>query len=159
MISASFEDELLEEDAQGNSPTAAGAKGLRRRWGRTHFLAILAAGAVLWAVFAWAVMPRLISSAYDGHGVSFLVKALEHKSNYSVDHYLNKWNKLAAALLAGWLVAGGVVLLTTSRWFARHVAGVATPGTLGAMRMLVCLILAWVTFWMRLVETSTLPTA
>ena len=66
MITASFEDELLDEEAV-NDP-AAGAKGRRGRWRRTHFVALLAAGALLWAVFAWVVMPRMLAAAYDGQG-------------------------------------------------------------------------------------------
>jgi predicted DCC family thiol-disulfide oxidoreductase YuxK len=148
MSSASFEGNLLNGD---------GLPGPKGRWGRGHFVALIALGAVLWSVFAWGVMPRLISSAYEGHGISHLVKAMEHKGAHSLDHYLGKWNKLAAALLGAWVGAGGILLLTTSRWFAQNVARTATPGTLGAIRMAICLILAWVTWWMRLVETIQLP--
>jgi predicted DCC family thiol-disulfide oxidoreductase YuxK len=151
MISASFEDDLLDEEGLAASATP------RKRWGRNHFVGLLVAGAVLWAVFAWGVMPRLITSAYADQGLSFLTKAMGDKANHSLDHYLNKWNKAGLGLLGAWLGAGGVVLLTTSRWFARHVVRTATPGTLGAMRMLICLILAWVTWWMRLVEMTGLP--
>ena len=154
MISASFEDELMDEAdlaATGRSTRAS-------RWfSRSGFVALLMAGAIVWSLFAWAVAPKLIADAYNGQGISVLVKALEHKSAHSLEHYLGKWNKLAAALLAGWLGAGAVFMLTTSRWFAKNVARTATPGTLGAIRMLICLILAWVTWWMRLVETAHLP--
>ena len=158
MISASFEDDLLDEE--GLDATAAGTRAKRtwrHRLGRNHFVALLAVGAIVWAIFAWGVMPRVLTAAYEGNGPGFLVKAMGHKHAYSVDHYYNKWNKLAGAALGAWLGAGGVFLLTTSRWFAKNVARTATPGTLGAIRVLICLILAWVTWWMRLVETSHLP--
>lgn len=157
MISASFEDELLDEEGI-DTPAAARAKArASRAWGRNHFIGLLTVGALLWVAFAWGVMPRMITNAYEGHGISVLARALEHKHAYTLDHYLNKWNRAALGLLAGWIGVGGVLLLTTSRWFARNVARTATPGTLGAIRMLICLILAWVTWWMRLREMVSLP--
>ena len=39
----------------------------------------------------------------------------------------------------------------------KHIAGTARPGTLGAIRMLICLILAWVMYWTRLAEITVLP--
>lgn len=155
MISASFEEELLEEEGL-DAPAGRAKRGLLRS-GRAKFTALVVAGAILWAVFAWGVMPRLIANAYEGHGISFLVKALEHKHAYPLEHYLNKWNKLGLGALAAWVGAGALLLLTTSRGFARHAARSATPGTLGAIRMVVCLILAWVTYWMRLREMAGLP--
>jgi predicted DCC family thiol-disulfide oxidoreductase YuxK len=157
MLSASFEDELLDEEA---SPVAASArKKTARKFGRSHFIGLLVAGAVVWAVFAWALMPRLISDAYAGHGVSMLVRQLEHKHAYPLEHYLHKWNKAAILGLGAWIGAGAVMLLTTSRWFLAHAVRTATPGTLGAMRALICIILAWVTYWMRLREMAILPDA
>src|SRR4051812_48932563 len=150
MISASFEDELLDDESALAADAKPGTTPAPRRWGRSHFVGLLAIGAVLWAVFAWGVMPRLIANAYEGHGLSFLVKALEHKHAYPLSHYLGKWNKLALGGLVAWLGAGGMLLLTTSRAFARYAVGTATPGTLGAIRMWICLILAWVAFWFRL---------
>lgn len=139
MTSASFEGNLPLGDDGLNGPEAARGRQVRR-W----FIALLTAGAVVWAVFAWGVMPGIIRDAYEGHGPSVLVKAMEHKHAYPVEHYLGKWNKAALGLLGAWLGTGGVLLMTSSRWFARNVARTATPGTLGAMRMLVCLILALV---------------
>ena len=140
MTSASFEGNLALGEDGLPGPSDRGRQA--RRW----FVALLAAGALVWVVFAWGLMPGVIRDAYAGDGPSVLVKAMEHKSKYAVDHYLGKWNRLSLGLLGGWLGTGLVLLMTTSRWFARTVAGTATPGTLGAMRMLVCLILALVVY-------------
>src|SRR5687768_8047153 len=145
MTSASFEGNLALRDDDGlNGAGGPAGSGDRARQARRWFIGLLAVGAIIWAVFAWGVMPGVIRDAYAGDGPSVLVKAMEHKAKYAVDHYLGKWNKAALGLLAAWLGTGGILLLTTSRWFARTVAGTATPGTLGAMRMLICLILALV---------------
>jgi predicted DCC family thiol-disulfide oxidoreductase YuxK len=138
------------------------ATGGQRRRGpfqltRSRFIGVVVACAILWALFAWGVMPKLIRDAYNGHGISILVKELEHKANYPVEHYLGKWNKAALGLLGAWLAAAAVLLATTTRWFAVHVARTATPGTLGAIRMVICLILAWVMWWTRLREITPLP--
>jgi hypothetical protein len=143
MTSASFEGNLALGDDGGLNGADPG-HAARGRQARRWFIGLLAAGAIIWAVFAWGVMPGVIRDAYAGHGPSVLVRAMEHKSNYAVEHYLGKWNRMSLGLLAAWLGAGGILLMTTSRWFARTVAGTATPGTLGAMRMLVCVILALV---------------
>jgi predicted DCC family thiol-disulfide oxidoreductase YuxK len=157
MISASIEDELQDE-GELDAAAPGGRKARSPRWvTRSRFIAALVAGAIIWAVFAWGVVPKLISDAYEGHGISLLVKELEHKHAHSLDHYLGKWNNLALRMLGAWLVGGGIILMTTSRWFAKHVARTATPGTLGAIRMVICLIMAWVMYWTRLREIAPLP--
>lgn len=158
MTSASFEGNLALSDDDGLNGAGGLNGSARARQARRWFIGLLAAGAILWAVFAWGVMPGVIRDAYAGDGPALLVKAMEHKSKYAVDHYLGKWNKAALGLLAAWLGTGGILLMTTSRWFARNVARTATPGTLGAMRMLVCLILALVVFRdFRLAPLALLP--
>src|SRR5687768_4452391 len=159
MTSASFEGNLaLNDDGPAGPGNDGGPSGARARQARRVFIGLLAVGAIVWAVFAFGVMPGVIRDAYAGDGPSILVRAMEHKHAHSVGHYLSKWNKMSLGLLGAWLGTGAVLLLTTSRWFARTVAGTATPGTLGAMRMLICLILALVVYRdFRLAPLALLP--
>ena len=112
-------------------------------WLRRNALRWMIVGALVWAGFAWGVMPGLIRSAYDGHGPAFLQKAMEHKGDHAVGHYLAKWSGVAASLLTLWVLAVALPLLTTSRTFERKYIGLATPGTLGAIRAWVGVILLY----------------
>lgn len=101
-------------------------------------------GVLAWAGFAWGMMPGLIRAAYAGHGPGFLVRAMGSRSEWPVEHYLAKWKGTAWALLSLWLIAIALPLLTTSRSFERKYVGRATPGTLGAIRAWIALILLYV---------------
>jgi hypothetical protein len=124
---------------------------------RRRLLLLVAAGAMLWSVFAWWVVPSLVRAAYDGRGLSFMVKAMAHRGAYPVEHYLAKWHALAVGGMVAWVGAAALLALTTSGWFARTAVRTATPGTIGAMRVLVCAILAWFVSDFRLAEMAALP--
>jgi predicted DCC family thiol-disulfide oxidoreductase YuxK len=109
---------------------------------RRRFALLIIAGAVLWALFAFGIMPRMIANAYDGGGLEVLRKQMAHRDAHPVEHYIGKWTKLAGLLLAAWLGGGALLLGTTSARFARFI-GTATPGTLGAIRVLTCTLLAY----------------
>src|SRR4051812_33989812 len=95
---------------------------------RLYGAALIGTGAVAWSAFAWLVMPPLLRAAYAGHGLSALVAALEYRQSYPLEHFLAKWNAIGLAVLAAWLGGGALLLTTSTRRFARRVAGTATPG-------------------------------
>ena len=106
----------------------------------------LGVGALAWSAFAFGLVPHAIRNAYDGHGLHFVAARMKDKANYPVGHYLGKWYGFAGALLTLWIAGILFPLLTTARNFERKYVGLATPGTLGAIRMFVgCLgvFFAW----------------
>ena len=107
--------------------------------GRIRLLLLLMCVSVgLWIVFAKFVVPPIIRTAYYGESLSFLNSMIQGQHINPVDYYLQKWDGRAAAtllsLLGFWLLA----LITSSPGFFRRFVGEATPGTLGAIRMLTC---------------------
>jgi predicted DCC family thiol-disulfide oxidoreductase YuxK len=113
------------------------------RW-RRRFLFLVIAGVATWAIVAFAVGPWLIRSGYaNTSSIGAINRAFDHRADHPVDFYLHKWNKLALAGLGAWVGFAALVLFTTSRTFARRIVGTATPGTLGAIRVLTCLICAY----------------
>lgn len=121
------------------------------------WMIVLLVGAAVWAIFAWGIMPSLIRKAIAGEHVPILSGAFNNKDEWPVEHYLGRWSKVAALALAGWLGAGAMILITSSRWFARRFVGAATPGTLGALRMFLCLLAAYWAFKTDLARVASLP--
>ncbi|HQY88439.1 MAG TPA: DUF393 domain-containing protein, partial [Tepidisphaeraceae bacterium] len=97
-------------------------------------------GVLAWMVAALGVMPRMISNAYDGHRFGPLVQMMAHKEQHGLDHYQSKFFNLALIALAFWVMGLLLPVATTSKWFEEKIVGRATPGTIGAMRMFVCII-------------------
>ena len=112
------------------------APGNWRRW----IVGLCAAGVLIWIVFSLGIMPRMIASAYDGHGFGPLVQMMAHRDDHSLEHYQTKFFDLAVVALALWVLGLLLPVATTSRWFEEKIVGRATPATLGAMRMFVCII-------------------
>ena len=114
------------------------------RW-RTWFLRLLVIGALAWELIAFAVAPSLIRSGYaNTSSIEALNRAFDHRHDHAVGFYIREFYKFAIELLGVWFTFGLLVLGTTSRTFARRMIGKATPGTLGAIRVLTCLVLAGV---------------
>jgi hypothetical protein len=109
---------------------------------RLQFILLLVVGAVVWSAFAWGYMPGVVERAYRGESISYFNNLLDYRHVNPLEFYMAKWYRLAGGLLALWLGAGVLLLATTTQRFARFI-GSATPGTLGAMRVLVCLILIY----------------
>lgn len=113
---------------------------------RIAMLIVLIAGAIAGLITAFGVMPSLIRSAYEGTGAHFLDGAFDHKDEHPLSFYLSKWYKLAGGAMVAWVGFWSLALITTSRRFAEHLVGSATPGRLGAIRVFTCLIMmrmAW----------------
>ncbi len=118
------------------------------RIGRVRLLLVLMLLSLgLWIVFAQLLVPPVIESAYRGESWSFLNRMILGQAEFSVSHYLQKWDKVSiTGLLSGlgfWLI----VLVISSPAFIRRIVGEATPGSLGAIRMWTCSILLLTTLW------------
>src|SRR5262249_4241507 len=106
---------------------------------------IVCALVVLWIVFAKFVVPLIIGSAYRGESLPVLNNLIEGQAIHPVEKYLGDWDQFATHMtvsFVGWaLFALLLVKATSSSIFYRRFVGEATPGTLGAIRMLICTIL------------------
>ena len=123
-----------------------------------RFLLLALAGSLgLWIVFAKLVVPRIIKSAYRGESLTFVNSLIHGQGKYSVQMYLDQWDKMAVAILAIFLVLAFTTILTISPSLYRKYAGKATPGTLGAIRMLVCGIVLASAVWEDLASSALLP--
>jgi predicted DCC family thiol-disulfide oxidoreductase YuxK len=101
------------------------------------------AGIIAWALVTFVVAPPIIRGGYENTShFSFINHAFDYRHEHPIDFYMRKFNKLALAGLGAWIAFGLLVLGTTSRTFARNMIGTATPGALGAIRVLTCLICA-----------------
>jgi predicted DCC family thiol-disulfide oxidoreductase YuxK len=112
---------------------------------------------VLWLGFSTLVVPPLMKSAYRGESLPALNAIIEGRNEVPVEYYLDKWNHVVVSItmagLAGLLVAG----IASSRAFFRKLVGEATPGTLGAIRLLTCTVLLITTSWEDLGSVALLP--
>src|SRR5262249_33858440 len=111
----------------------------------------------LWMVFAKLVAPSLIVTIYRGESFSILNSAIKGQAAFPLEHYLQKWNYRTMVVLwfgiGFWLLA----IFMTSPFFFQRFVGEATPGTLGAIRVWVCLILLVSTLWEDLPSFALLP--
>jgi predicted DCC family thiol-disulfide oxidoreductase YuxK len=125
-----------------------------------RILWLLVAGCIsmaLWMVFAKLVAPSLIVTIYHGESFSLLNSAIKGQAQFPLEHYLRKWNYRTMVILWSgigfWLLA----MLMTSPFFFQRCVGAATPGTLGAIRVWVCLILLVSTLCEDLASFALLP--
>jgi hypothetical protein len=119
---------------------------------------VMVGGAFVWIVFAALVAPGLIHSGYNQTSFDAINAAFDFRHEHGVDFYLEKFGKLATLVLCGWLGFGGLVLAFDSRTFARRFVPPATPGTLGAIRCVVSLVLIYyVTAFDHLPTIARLP--
>jgi predicted DCC family thiol-disulfide oxidoreductase YuxK len=126
----------------------------------SRILLLLAACCIsmaLWMVFAKLVAPSLIEAIYRGESFSLLNRAIKGQAEFPLEYYLQKWNYRTMVVLwfgiGCWLLA----ILMTSPFFFKRFVGEATPGTLGAIRVWVCLILLLSTLWEDLPSFALLP--
>ena len=120
----------------------------------------LAAALLGWGVFAWRVVPALIESAYRRESLPFLNAIIRGRDVHGVDLYLDAWRPLCWQGLF-WCVALWALVPLARRMarggFFERCVGPATPGTLGAIRALICAILLMSTLWEDLASVSLLP--
>ena len=80
---------------------------------------------------------------------------------HPLDHYLQVWNVIGQNLLLNYLIIlfglSILFMLMNRRVFFTRFVGETTPGSLGAIRMLTCLILLTSALWEDLASTALLP--
>jgi hypothetical protein len=91
-------------------------------------------------LFAWLVMPAALRAVHAGTAPA-VVASLIGSTGRFIDDELDRWHRIATGGLVMWALGGAVYLAVSSRAFATRVVGTATPGTLGAVRMVVCLVM------------------
>jgi predicted DCC family thiol-disulfide oxidoreductase YuxK len=112
---------------------------------------------LMWAAAAFLIVPVVIRAAYDGAALPSLNRIIAGQSVYPLEFYLGMWRTFAVHSTTA-IVAGLAAWATASRtWFFRRFIGPATPGTLGAIRVLVCAVLLITTSWEDMASVAQLP--
>src|SRR6266566_9407038 len=111
----------------------------------------------LWIVFAKLVVPAVIVSAYHGQSWSFLNSMIRGQATHSVSEYIQDWDAVTSPILLRGVAFWLVVFVISSPAFFRRMVGAATPGSLGAIRMWICLVLLLSTFIEDLPSIALLP--
>src|SRR5215510_8830073 len=112
---------------------------------------------LVWIVCAKLIVPLVIESAYRGESWSFLNRMILGQAQFSVSHYLQKWDKVIITGLLSGLGFYLIVLIISSPAFFRRFVGEATPGSLGAIRMWTCIVLLLTTSLEDLASIALLP--
>lgn len=136
--------------------------GLLMALGRIRSLLVLMGLLLgLWIAFATLVVPPVIESAYRGESLAFLNKIIEGQRLHPVDYYLRAWPTVAWQITVPFVGFGLLglllVMVTSSPTYFRRYVGEATPGSLGAIRMLTCAILLVSTLIEDLPSIALLP--
>ena len=111
----------------------------------------------LWIVLARLVVPAVIESAYRGESWSFLNRMVRGQATYPVSDYLQDWDAVTIPILLKGLGFWLVALVISSPAFFRRMVGATTPGSLGAIRTLTCLILLLATLIEDVRSVALLP--
>ena len=112
----------------------------------------------LWLLFALLVAPWVIDHASRGDSLPILNRLFEGRPLHPLGRYLQVWHHQVT--IPGLLICVGawLVLLVMSRpAFFRRCVGEATPGSLGAIRMLTCTILLLSILWEHFSSIAVLP--
>jgi predicted DCC family thiol-disulfide oxidoreductase YuxK len=124
---------------------------------RRHWVLLLLLGGALWTVSASLVVPAIIASAYRGESWSILNRLISGQGSRPVGFYLAMWDKIAVSLSVILLIFCLAAVIATRPSFYRRFVGAATPGSLGAIRMLICAILLASALWEDLASSALLP--
>jgi predicted DCC family thiol-disulfide oxidoreductase YuxK len=125
--------------------------------GYIRLLLVLIGFALVWVVFAKLIVPPIIESAYRGESWPFFNRLIRKQAVHPVDHYLQIWDRVTTTGLLSGLGFLLIAMVSSSPAFSRRIVGEATPGSLGAIRMLICAILLITTFWEDLGSIAWLP--
>ena len=118
------------------------------------FLLLLGA---LWLLVGTLVLPPLLTAAYEGDDVLLLHDLLAAYPSQPLDFFLHQLADITLFGTLSFVGFAGFVVLLRSPSMADRIVGDATPGTVGAIRVLVCGVLLTSTLWERLSSTAALP--
>ncbi len=124
---------------------------------RRSSLGLVVALIGIWLALGIGVVPHLIESAYSGESFSFLNQALVPYGSIPVDFILAQWADIVALGALSILLLSALAYVLGLPGTARRVVGKATPGDIGAIRILVCGVLLVSTLWEDLASTAALP--
>jgi predicted DCC family thiol-disulfide oxidoreductase YuxK len=125
---------------------------------RHRVLLLLLSGALgVWVLLAKLLVPGIIASAYRGESWSILNGLISGRGIRPVGLYLDTWDAIAVNLSVVLLVVCLAAVVPTHPAFYRRFVGAATPGSLGAIRMLICAILLASVLWEDLASSALLP--
>ena len=129
-----------------------------RTMGRIPLLLILMVISLgLWIVFAKLVVPAVIESAYRGESWSFVNGMIRGQATHPVSKYIQDWDALTIPVVLRGVGFWLVVFVISGPAFVRRMVGAATPGSLGAIRALNCLVLLLTTLIEDLPSIALLP--
>ena len=115
----------------------------------------------LWIGFATLLVPPIIESSYRGQSLYVFNRMIRGQATFPVEHYLQIWDaavtRITKALMAFGLIGVIMFAITSSRSFFQRYVGPATPGALGAIRMVTCLVLLLTTALEELPSIALLP--
>lgn len=132
---------------------------LVRKVSPSSFLLLSSCILVAWIICAWILVPTIIESAYHGKAHPALNSLIEGQHVHSLDHYLEVWYRVGLSIpfLIFYQACLGILVLISPAKFFRKYVGNATPGALGAIRMLTCGFLLVSTLWEDLGSSALLP--
>src|SRR2546421_8439699 len=82
-----------------------------------RLLLVLMGLSLVWMAFAKLIVPPVIESAYRGESWSFLNRMILGQAQFSVSHYLQKWDKVIVTSLLSGLGFYLIVLVSSSQAF------------------------------------------
>jgi len=144
------------------TPNTDGQRGNVRHDRIRLLLVALAYLLGFWMAFGMVVVPRIIDSAYHHASVSWLNEIFHGRTaRHPVDHYQHMWQELWRGIteigaVTAVALAMAARVASTPRFFQQYV-GEATPGALGAIRMLTCGSLLLVTLLDDPAHVAVLP--
>lgn len=123
---------------------------------RTSLLLVIAAVGA-WLALGLGLVPYVLERAYRGESIAFLNRALAPYATIPYDFILSQWMDIVmiGAIATVVLIAFAYVMALPET--ARRIVGEATPGDIGAIRMLVCAVLLTSALWEDLASTAALP--
>jgi hypothetical protein len=112
---------------------------------------------VTWVILAELLIPLAITFLYHSDSVSAWHAIQKARAEYSLAYYIDTWHKDSRWAMLALIVYMTIAAASTSATFVRNAVGKATPGMLGAIRMLVASILLASTLWEHLPSSALLP--
>src|SRR5689334_24732826 len=84
------------------------------------FLVIMGVS-LIWLIFARAIVPPIIESAYQGTSWRVLNRMIQGQHINSIDYYLQKWDRLTVEMIVSLIGVWVVAVITSSPAFVRRI--------------------------------------